>query len=165
MPKSTDTNLAAAQSHPTIRKLAEENTRLAELRTGPKGLVATNATKVAELKDIDEQLAKLNKEFEGVKDKVKAAGLTDVIGVILLSKRGSLPDVRKHQLNIKSRRSETARARLEWLKYDEQDAEFSNSCHEVPPFLRVKSLELTYRKYGPGYKRNLTEMTVPALYR
>ena len=116
----------AAQSHPLIRKLAEENARLAELRTGPKGLVATNAAKAADLKIIDNQLTELDKEFNSVKDKVEAAGLTDVIGVILLGKRGSLPDVHKHQLNIRNRRAETAKVRYESIKYDEQNNELAD---------------------------------------
>ena len=116
----------AAQSHPTIRKLAEENSRLAELRTGSRGLVALNAARAKEKEKIGRQLADLESDFASVKEKVKVAGLTDVIGVILLSKRNDLADVREHQRSIKARGTETAKARFEWIKYDERHAELAD---------------------------------------
>ena len=79
---------------------------------------------------------KWDNSFNSVKAKVEAAGLTDVIGVILLGKRGSLPDVRKHKLNIKNRRSETAKARFEGIKYDEQHVELADIKESVSIILR-----------------------------
>ena len=61
--KARQASRAATQSHPSIRKLAEENAQFAELRTGPEGLVATNAAKATDLKIIDKQLTELNREF------------------------------------------------------------------------------------------------------
>lgn len=116
----------AALSHPLIQKLAEENVQLAQLRTGPKGLIALNAARSATLEEIEKELSDVTSEFDSVQKKLQAAGLTDVISVILLSKRNELPDTRLHKQNIKNRRAETARARFEWLKYDEQYAHLTD---------------------------------------
>ena len=124
--KARQASLEAAQSHPVVRTLAKENMQLAELRTGPQGLVATNAAKVADLETLDRQLTELESDFQSVIGKVKVAGLTDVIGVILLGKRNDLPNVQRHQRNIKTRRLETSKARFEWIKYDEQYAELAD---------------------------------------
>ena len=85
---------------------------------------------------------KWDNSFNSVKAKVEAAGLTDVIGVILLGKRGSLPDVRKHKLNITNRRSETAKARFEWIKYDEQHVELADIEEAASIILRVLEASL-----------------------
>jgi len=121
--KARQAKREAAQAHPIIRKLAEENTQLAELRAGPRGLIAINAKQTNEIKIIDKQLTELSSEFDRVKDKVKTAGFSDVIGVILLGKRNELPDIRQLRRNIKNRRAETANAYFMWIKYDEQRAE------------------------------------------
>jgi len=116
----------AAQAHPIVRKLAEENAQLAELRTGPRGLIATNAAQANEIKKIDKQLTDLNGEFNGVREKVETAGFSDVIGVILLGKRNELSDISQNRRNIKDRRSETANAYFESIKYTEKRAELAD---------------------------------------
>ena len=110
----------AAQAHPAIRELADENAQLAELRTGPKGLVARIAQQAQYLKQIQNQAKNLEDDFNSIKNKIDAAGLTNVVGVILLNKRNELPDIRIHKRAFKERQSETASARYEWLKYGEQ---------------------------------------------
>ena len=177
--KARQAKLDAAQSHPVVRKLAEKNTQLAGLRTGPRGLVAINATQTNEIENIDKQLIKLNSELNSVKEKVKAAGFSDVIGVILLGKRNELPDIRQHRRNTKNRRSETANAYFEWIKYDEErsglaDTESSTNdiLKELEPSLnenqrleigaQIKSLlesrrellDALIREYD-NYRRNL----------
>lgn len=129
-------SVAAAQSHPAIRQLAEENARLAELRTGPGGLVSINTDRTAYLKQIDNQLAEMTNEFESVKNKVKAAGFTDVIGVIMLAKRNDIPDVREYEKNIRNRRSEIAKVRFEWIEYDEQYSELEDIKKSVDSILK-----------------------------
>ncbi|MBN2376254.1 MAG: mechanosensitive ion channel [Sedimentisphaerales bacterium] len=134
--KARQAKRQAAQSHPIIRKLAEENTQLAELRTGPRGLIATNARQSDEIKSIDKKLTDLSSEFDRVKDKVKTAGFSDVIGVILLGKRNELPDIRQLRRNIKSRRSETANAYFMWIKYDEQRSELDDTDSSTDAILK-----------------------------
>ncbi len=134
--KARQARREAARAHPAVRQLAEENARLAELRTGPRGLVAINAVRVSYQKEIDKHLTDLRSEFDSVREKVKAAGLTDVIGEILLSRRNSLPDVREHERNIRTRRSETARARFEWIGYDEQYAKLADLERSVDSILK-----------------------------
>ncbi len=116
----------ALDAHPVIRDLTETNTKLAELSSGPHGLVAANSLHVATLEKIKTNLALLEKDFKSVKEKVQTVGLTDVIGVILLKRRDSLPDIRPHLHNIKSRKDEISNARFEWLKYDDQYLELAN---------------------------------------
>ncbi|MHC4648450.1 MAG: hypothetical protein ACYTBJ_23575, partial [Planctomycetota bacterium] len=140
--KARQARREAARAHPVVRQLAEENARLAELRTGPRGLVAINAVRVSHQKEIDKHLTDLRREFDSVREKVKAAGLTDVIGEILLSRRNSLPDVREHERNIRTRRSETARARFEWIEYDEQYAKLADLERSVDPILKELGLPL-----------------------
>jgi hypothetical protein len=82
----------AAQAHPLIQKLAQENAQLAELRIGSKGLVNLNVRLTGRVKEIEKQLSDMNVVFATLQDKVKIAGLTDVMGVVLLSKKNSLPD-------------------------------------------------------------------------
>ncbi len=131
-----EASVAAAQAHPAIRQLAEENARLAELRTGPQGLVSVITARATYQKQIDKQLVVIASEFESVKGKVKAAGLTDVIGVIMLAKRNDIPDVREYQKNIRNRRSEIAKVRFEWIEYDEQYSELEDIKKSVDSILK-----------------------------
>jgi len=116
----------AAQAHPIVRALAKENAQLAELRTGPRGLIAINTSQANEIKKIDKQLADLNSEFGSVKEKVETAGFSDVIGVILLGKRNEISDISQNRRNIKDRRAETANAYFESIKYTEQRTELAD---------------------------------------
>jgi len=146
----------AAQAHPKIQELAAENAKLAELRSGPQGLVAINSAKAAWLKKIEKDAADLDSDFNRVKEKVKTAGLTDVIGVILLKKRDALPDVRSYRRSIQERRQETAKARFEWLKYDERYAALADIDGSSKAI--INDLDLTADKqaeYEPEIKKLL----------
>ena len=109
----------AAQSHPVIKNLAEQNVTLAELRTGTNGLIANITLKNQYRKNIQNQHDKLKKEFDSIKERIDAVGLTNVFGVMLVNQRTQLPNIRSHQKTIRDRQTETASAYLELLQHQE----------------------------------------------
>ncbi|MFC1782345.1 mechanosensitive ion channel domain-containing protein, partial [Planctomycetota bacterium] len=137
----------AAQAHPIIQKLANRNVELAELRTGQEGLGNRILLRDQYLKKIQTQLDELKKDFDSIKQQIDAVGLTNVFGVMLLSKRSQLPDIRSHQKAIRDRQLETANAYSEWLQYHEMHTDL------------VTNLEKYIDNYTADVLKSSTETT------
>ncbi len=114
----------AESAHPLIQQVAKDNADLAQLQAD---LVAKMATVSQETRQITEQLTTLEKEFEDINERVeKAGGITDVMGVLLLAKRSSLPNVSANRRRIHNRLAEISNALLEWDKHDNEWSELSD---------------------------------------
>ena len=120
------TRREAAQAHPALKELAETNAALAERRTGPDGLTSKVETVAKQLESTDSKLKELKSDFESVEGKVGAAGLSKAIGLLLLKKRGELPDVRDYRRQIKKRQPKISSAQFELLQLEEQRADLSD---------------------------------------
>ncbi|MFA5864899.1 MAG: mechanosensitive ion channel domain-containing protein [Phycisphaerae bacterium] len=93
-----------ANAIPQVRKLAEDNAKLAKERSDPQGPAARIGKVSAELKKAQYLLERLKYKFEGdgrdtgekgIKAKVQAAGVTNSISLLLRKERFNLPDTRE----------------------------------------------------------------------
>lgn len=110
---------AAEKDHPAVRKLKEENAGLADLRRK----IATRIEEVSrECQDIERRLEEVRKDFRGVQEKVKAVGMTNVVGLLLRKKEMGLPDIRKQEVRIDERQAEIASVQFDILEMDELKA-------------------------------------------
>lgn len=105
-------------AHPLIQALAEENALLAEEQAG----VTTKVQETQELAQwIDTELGNLTQDLMDLKAKVeKAGGVTSVMGVLLLAKRGDLPGTSANTGRIEKRLVQISQAQLKWIEYDRQ---------------------------------------------
>ncbi|MHC4789325.1 MAG: hypothetical protein ACYS8K_09020, partial [Planctomycetota bacterium] len=118
---------ATAEAHPAVRHLAEENQRLAEIRTGPEGLAARIQAASQQLQESQDRLNDLKADFARVQERVQTAGLTKAIGALLRKKRAELPRPRRYQRRISSRQDEIAEAELKLLELEEQRADLADA--------------------------------------
>jgi len=114
----------AEYAHEVVRKLALEN---AELARAQLELVRRmeQATRYADA--IETELGELSRDFEQVRGQIGRAGqVTSALGVLLLTKKNNLPDIRDNQKQIRERVAAGSLAQLEWSKYDSQWSELAD---------------------------------------
>ena len=87
-----------ANSHPTLLKLAEQNTDLAK---DYKTLAESITKATDEVNQTNRTLAKLEADYNNVQEKVRCAGNSSSIGLILREKRSELPDTAKCEQRIR----------------------------------------------------------------
>ncbi|MEJ5260127.1 MAG: mechanosensitive ion channel domain-containing protein [Anaerohalosphaeraceae bacterium] len=113
--------LAARQSqgtHPVLQQLLLENAELAYLQ----------AERIRQLEEtaryalsVETQLRNVSNDFENIQAQIARAGqVTSALGVLLVTKKNDLPDLREHQRQIRRRMMESSAVQLEWGKYDRQ---------------------------------------------
>ncbi|MBI4882240.1 MAG: mechanosensitive ion channel, partial [Planctomycetes bacterium] len=103
-----------------LKRLAEENVALADRRTGADGLTARIS---AADKDLNERLTLitgLRNRFQAVRDKVRAAGLTNAMSVLLRREYDDLPDAGKLSREKKARRQRISDAQFQQLELQDQ---------------------------------------------
>lgn len=112
---------AARQSqgtHPVLQQLLLENAELAYLQ----------AERIRQLEEtaryalsVETQLRSVSNDFENIQAQIARAGqVTSALGVLLVTKKNDLPDLREHQRQIRRRTMESSAVQLEWGKYDRQ---------------------------------------------
>jgi potassium efflux system protein len=112
--------LAAARLREPVRPLAEENDRLAQQRTGPQGLLANINTTLRDLEAVNKSIDAVNAQFESLRERVRVAGVTEAISLLLRKHRAELPSVRQLQRAIRVRHAKLADVQLEFLAIEEQ---------------------------------------------
>ena len=89
----------AANSHPALRELAERNATLAEHQK----ILAESITKTTDKVTATEKtLAGLEEEFQNTRERVRYAGNSSSIGLVLRKERRELPDTGKCEQHIRS---------------------------------------------------------------
>lgn len=111
---------AAVADPPALRDLAEENDRLARLRTGPDGLLAVLDCEAANLDRVSKTLATVKAQRESAQEKVRAVGVTTALSLLLRRQRAELPDPRTHRRAIRARRGQLADVQLKLIEIDDQ---------------------------------------------
>ncbi len=119
-----------ARSHPLVRKIAEENAALAKRRT-EEGLADKIEKAKQTYQDLTNQLATLSNNFDTVKYKVKKAGLTHAMGLVLRRERERLPDIDAHRRDLSRRQSEMSQAEVELLELDDQRSAFTRTAESM----------------------------------
>ncbi|MCC6123448.1 MAG: mechanosensitive ion channel [Pirellulales bacterium] len=128
--------LEAARAHPAVKRLARENAALAESR---KQLAGKISEITRQLERTKEELAKLNVQFNGARNKVKAAGMTNTIGLLLRKQREMLPNVSATRRHIDVLQSAIGESQLSTLQLDERRSALANMEQQVK--LAMQNLE------------------------
>ena len=121
------------ESAPELRRIAEENARLGEERAA---LPAKIEQASKDLAAISKTLSRIEKDFRIAKEKEEAAGLTTAIGVLLRKKRSELPDVERHERNLRFRRSELSKVQLQIIDYRAERDAMADIAAEAQEILR-----------------------------
>lgn len=114
---------SAAHGHPAVRRIAEENAKLAEQRTQMAGHIE-HALNSKEL--VEHELKQLNDQYSDVMEKVKLVGLTDANGAVLRKQRELLPNLRTHQAAVREREIQIGNVQLDRLELEAKSDELAN---------------------------------------
>lgn len=122
--KATEATKQTRFAHPVVQDATEHNARLAREQAEVTASIDDRSQYAAQIND---QLAALQKDFRETQQQVeKAGGVTDVMGVRLLAKRGKLPNVAESRRRIRDRATKTNDAQIKWIEYDNAWSELSD---------------------------------------
>ncbi len=107
----------AAQKHPAVLALAEENAKLSKELTPSAEKLRRAAS---QRKAIQEQQAVLTADYAEVKDLVEKSGLTDAVGIQLRKRHMTLPDPRTQRAEQIAREEELSHAQLEYFRFKDE---------------------------------------------
>ncbi len=103
-----------------LKRLAEENVALADLRTGADGLTARISAADKDLNERRALITGLRDRFQAVRDRMHAAGLTQAMSVLLRREYAGLPDAAKLRREAKARRQRISDAQFQQLELQDQ---------------------------------------------
>ena len=126
----------AASLHPLIRGIAEENRRLADLRTGPEGLTAKIERAEDEVSAMWAQLLPLRTDFESIKDKVAVVGSNPVIGQLLRKELEGLPKIAAMRQKIREGKAAISDAQLQLIEMRERQKSLDRIDRIVQEMIR-----------------------------
>jgi potassium efflux system protein len=112
----------SAQAQPAVRSIAEANAELARKRQETAGRIESTTR---ELEQIDRMVTALDAQFTKITKRYETAGATEAIGLLLRRQRDDLPDVARHQREIRQRSAEISGNYLELIDYEEQRTELA----------------------------------------
>ena len=118
--RADEARAVRVETEPVLEAIADENQRLAELPTGPDGIVSEMTQMSTRLQAVSAQLERLESDFRSVRSKVTAVGRTNAIGYLLRKEKAELPEIKPHLLN-RSRLGELIReVQLQQIQFEEQ---------------------------------------------
>lgn len=115
--KAAQETADAAQKHPAVLALAEENAKLSQELTPSAEKLKRAAS---QRKAIQEQQTVLAADLKEVKDLCEKSGLTDAVGIQLRKRRMSLPDPRTQRAEQIAREEELSIAQLEYFRFKDE---------------------------------------------
>lgn len=135
---------AAADKHPLVQRVAEENADLTE------ELTSTTAV----LNQLDDQLAtteaqakRISEEFRTTRQRLELSGLSQALGQVLLDRRQQLPESRAYRRAAKARDVAIAEGSLRQIRHTEErlrlrdlDTYLGNLLSELPSTERTDQL-------------------------
>lgn len=123
--KATEAAEQTRFAHPVIQEATEQNARLAKEQAEVTANIDDRSRYATQINDL---LASLQKDLRETQEQVKkAGGVTDVMGVRLLAKRGKLPSVAESRRRIRDRATKTSEAQVKWIEYDNAWSELSDT--------------------------------------
>ena len=111
------------RAHPAIRPLAEERQQLA-LRA--KEVQAEGKEVDARVAETEALLTQINQDFDKIRRRVNATGLTNAIGQLLRKHRGDLPILRPFERSLRQRKDKISAADLAMMELEDRRSELMN---------------------------------------
>ena len=124
-------------AHPTLRDLAEDNSRLTLRR---KELQEFRQTKEKELTQANTTLAGVEEKFKKVTEKESRAGLTTAIGLLLRSQRSHLPDATNYRRQQYAAEQDIVRLQTEQMPLEDERNDLSDIESQVEASLSLVSV-------------------------
>lgn len=121
--KADDARWAVLTARPELLPLAQENQRLAALRSSPEGPSALAKTAEQQVAALSERLDKLSAQFADVQ---QVAHLSATVGQLLQRQLEELPDVTYHRSRIRGRQAEIAAAKLRLIELENRRSELAD---------------------------------------
>ena len=109
--------LAAADQHPVVRELAEEN---AELTRELPAVAAEIERVTGELSNIEEQAREIEQSLARSMQRLEVGGVTQVIGRLFVEERRNLPQVSQYRAEVRARREVLSEIGLAQVRVQEQ---------------------------------------------
>jgi len=125
-------------AHPTLRDLAEDNSRLTLRR---KELQELLQTRVKELTEASAVLSNVEQKFKNVTEKENRAGLTTAIGLMLRSQRSHLPDAGEYRRQQLAAEQEIVLLQTEQMPLEDERNDLSDIDAQVEASLSLISAE------------------------
>ena len=137
--QARETQREVAMSHPALRELAERNAALAEkLKTLSESITKTTD----EVSATDKTLAQLEADFKNTQEKVRYAGNSSSIGLVLRTKRNELPETETCEQRIRFVGRMMPEANLTRMELQEERATLADL--DTAARDAVAGLDLTY---------------------
>jgi len=115
----------AARQHPVVGTLAEENARWATRRSEDR--IADRIEKAnRDSEEVARLLDRLASDYESVTAKVRVAGLTNAMGLLLRRHRDACPNARRHQRAISLRQTEISDVQVKLIELDDSRRELAD---------------------------------------
>ena len=121
-------------AHPTLRDLAEDNSRLTLRR---KELQELLQAKVKELSDANATLSGVEQKFRNVTEKEHCAGLTTAIGLLLRSQRAHLPAARSYRRQQQAAERDIVLLQTEQMPLEDKRSELGDIEAQVEATLSL----------------------------
>ena len=120
--------LESTSAHPLVRDIVDTNQKLAAELTQ---ISSINTILSEEKKELEEKLSRLNRQYEGIKDKINQIGLTDAIGLKLRADRNQLPDRASFISTLNRHTDEINRVQLRRIEIEDRLLELINLKRET----------------------------------
>jgi len=120
--KAAAAELAAADKHPVVRKLAEEN---ASLTTELPMIAANIERETSRLDQIAGAYREIEQRLARAQQHLAVGGLSRVIGRLLIEERRNLPQVSQYRAQVRARSNELAAIGLAQVQIQEQRRELT----------------------------------------
>ncbi len=115
----------AAQTHPALKVIAEDNEALARRRASDTGIPARIAAVSAELDVTRQQRARIQANFESLRKRLELLGRTDVVGQLMRKERDELPLPRTLARQLKQYMTEISQVQAELMDAREKRSALS----------------------------------------
>lgn len=114
--------LAAADEHPVVRRLAEENARL----TGKLPAIATEIQRMTgELSQIEIRAREIEQNLTRALERLELGGVNPLLGRLLIEQKRNLPRVSRQRAEMRDRRRTLAEVSLAQLESEERRRELT----------------------------------------
>lgn len=139
---------ALAQSHPSVRQEAEQNSTLADEFAR---IVKSHQETQQQLDGLTEELRTVSEEYESLRKRAEAADFSPAIGVLLRNRQAALPDIDELRRQTAARQAESSTLNLDLMEWEarrkplidrnEATAEVIDSLQSIPESITRSDLE------------------------
>lgn len=132
---------AAANAHPVVREIAEENADYATLYESLAGRGGRTEKLSSELQKVRDLESNLANTFESIEQQIANFGLTDAVGLRLRKQRVEMPNIRDAQRRLREIRDEINRVYFERSELDRRQLELVDLNAEAQQLLEQAEIQ------------------------